>query len=88
MEIDERIGTRGEAVRSLDKAVRVAHCKCAYDEGICACVIVLMHAYRHPEHERKLGTMNNFTFGNGAARDAPRAEALVNRPTRGNPGKW
>jgi len=54
VEIDERIGARGEAVRSLDETGARQALQSAYDEGIRACAIVLMHAYRHPEHERKL----------------------------------
>ncbi|HVW48925.1 MAG TPA: hydantoinase B/oxoprolinase family protein [Trinickia sp.] len=54
VEIDERIGARGEAVRSLDEADARRALQSAFDEGIRACAIVLMHAYRHPEHERKL----------------------------------
>ncbi len=54
VEIDERIGARGESVRSLDEAGARQALQSAYDEGIRACAIVLMHAYRHPEHERKL----------------------------------
>jgi 5-oxoprolinase (ATP-hydrolysing) len=54
VEIDERIGARGEAVRSLDAAGARQALQSAYDAGIRACAIVLMHAYRHPEHELAL----------------------------------
>jgi 5-oxoprolinase (ATP-hydrolysing) len=54
IEIDERIGARGEAVRSLDQASARQALQQAFDDGIRACAIVLMHAYRHPEHERAL----------------------------------
>ena len=54
VEIDERIGARGEPVRALDEAAARASLKQAYDDGIRACAIVLMHAYRHPAHECRL----------------------------------
>ncbi len=54
VEIDERIGARGERVRELDEAAARAALEQAYDDGIRSCAIVLMHAYRHPEHERRL----------------------------------
>jgi 5-oxoprolinase (ATP-hydrolysing) len=54
VEIDERIGARGERVRALDEAGARIALQRAYDEGIRSCAIVLMHAYRHPEHERTL----------------------------------
>ena len=54
VEIDERIGARGEAVRALDETRARAELQRAFDEGIRSCAIVLMHAYRHPEHERAL----------------------------------
>ena len=57
IEIDERMGARGEVVRPLDledaeRALRAAHA-----DGIGACAIVLVHGYRHPEHERRLAVL-------------------------------
>jgi len=54
VEIDERIGAQGEVVHSLDTAQAHAALQSAYDEGIRACAIVLMHGYRHTAHERAL----------------------------------
>ncbi|MGG1947768.1 hydantoinase B/oxoprolinase family protein [Trinickia sp. NRRL B-1857] len=54
VEIDERIGARGELVHELDEASARTSLRQAYDEGIRSCAIVLLHAYRHPEHERRL----------------------------------
>src|SRR5262245_41939174 len=54
IEIDERIGARGEIVRPLDAAQAEAALRAAFERGVRACAIVLMHGYRHPEHERLL----------------------------------
>ncbi|MGN6669109.1 MAG: hydantoinase/oxoprolinase N-terminal domain-containing protein, partial [Trinickia sp.] len=54
VEIDERIGARGEAVRALDESSARSALQRAFDEGIRSCAIVLMHAYRHPRHEQAL----------------------------------
>ena len=48
IEVDERIGPDGEVVRPLDRAQAEAALRGAFDRGIRACAIVLMHGYRHP----------------------------------------
>src|SRR5256885_11252975 len=57
IEIDERIGARGEIVRELDLAGAEVELRAAHAEGIRACAIVLMHGYRYPEHERRLAAL-------------------------------
>src|SRR4051812_39180893 len=57
IEIDERIGPRGEIVHPLDPAQAEAALRTAFDRGIRACAIVLMHGYRHPAHERALAEL-------------------------------
>lgn len=57
VEIDERIGAQGEVVQALDVDQAHAALQSAYDEGIRACAIVLMHGYRHSAHERTLKTI-------------------------------
>jgi 5-oxoprolinase (ATP-hydrolysing) len=54
VEIDERIGARGEVVCELNTDQAYAALRQAYDSGIRSCAIVLMHGYRYTEHERKL----------------------------------
>ncbi len=54
VEIDERLAADGTVVRDLDAAAAEAALRAAFDDGIRACAIVLMHAYRHPAHERAL----------------------------------
>src|SRR5437870_10030242 len=57
IEIDERIGARGEIVRELDLSRAEVELRAAHAEGIRACAIVLMHGYRYPEHERRLAAL-------------------------------
>jgi 5-oxoprolinase (ATP-hydrolysing) len=57
IEVDERIGARGETIRELDLAAAERELKRALADGIRACAIVLMHGYRYPEHERRLAAL-------------------------------
>jgi 5-oxoprolinase (ATP-hydrolysing) len=57
IEIDERIGPRGEIVHPLDRAQAESALRGAFDRGIRACAIVLMHGYRHHAHERELAAL-------------------------------
>src|SRR5690242_2679697 len=57
IEIDERLGARGVRVRRLDLWGARRDLQEAFDEGIRACAIVLMHAYRYPEHELVLAQL-------------------------------
>ncbi|HTU64370.1 MAG TPA: hydantoinase B/oxoprolinase family protein [Steroidobacteraceae bacterium] len=57
VEIDERIGPTGEVVTPLDAAQAEAALRAAFDRGIRACAIVLMHGYRHTAHEQQLETL-------------------------------
>src|SRR5436190_15410700 len=54
IEIDERVGAHGDVVRDLDLANAEGELRAAHAEGLRACAIVLMHAYRYPDHERRL----------------------------------
>jgi 5-oxoprolinase (ATP-hydrolysing) len=57
IEIDERIGAHGQVVRPLDADAAERALRAAYAEGIRACAIVLMHGYRHTDHERSLAEL-------------------------------
>ena len=57
VEIDERTGAHGELVRELDLAAAEKALRAAYADGMRACAIVLMHAYRYPEHEKRLAAL-------------------------------
>ncbi|HWZ74226.1 MAG TPA: hydantoinase B/oxoprolinase family protein [Casimicrobiaceae bacterium] len=57
IEVDERLGAHGETVRALDLAIAEKSLRAAFDEGIRACAIVLMHGYRYPAHEARLAEL-------------------------------
>lgn len=54
IEVNERIGARGEVVGVLDEARARSAMQVAFSEGIRAVAIVLMHGYRFPAHERRI----------------------------------
>ncbi|HVF64643.1 MAG TPA: hydantoinase/oxoprolinase family protein, partial [Casimicrobiaceae bacterium] len=57
IEVDERVGARGEMVRELDVPAAEAALRAAHAEGIRAVAIVLMHGYRFPAHEQVLAEL-------------------------------
>ncbi len=57
IEIDERVGARGELVRALDLDAARRALADARASGIAAVAIVLMHGYRFPRHEQALATL-------------------------------
>lgn len=57
VEIDERVGPRGQVIRPLDKDAAWAALSAAHAAGFRAVAIVLMHGYRFTEHEKELGRM-------------------------------
>ncbi|MGW8201632.1 hydantoinase B/oxoprolinase family protein [Sphingomonas bisphenolicum] len=54
IEIDERLMADGTIRTSLDEAAARAALQGAYDKGLRAVAIVLMHGYLYPDHERAL----------------------------------
>jgi len=52
VEIDERLSASGETIAPLDATTVRAGLKAAFDRGLRAVAIVLMHGYRFPDHER------------------------------------
>ena len=57
VEIDERIMADGTVRVALDEAGARSALRAAFDRGLRAIAIVLMHSYRHPAHERRLGAI-------------------------------
>ncbi|HTQ01988.1 MAG TPA: hydantoinase B/oxoprolinase family protein [Casimicrobiaceae bacterium] len=57
IEVDERIGARGELVRPLDLTAAERDLAAAHADGIRAVAIVLMHGYRFPQHEAALADL-------------------------------
>jgi 5-oxoprolinase (ATP-hydrolysing) len=57
LEVDERLAADGALVRPLDEEAARAGLQAAYERGLRAVAIVLMHAYRFPAHERRLAAV-------------------------------
>jgi 5-oxoprolinase (ATP-hydrolysing) len=56
-EVDERIGAAGEIVTPLDEGAARAALERAHAAGLRSVAIVLMHAYRFPDHERRIARL-------------------------------
>ena len=56
-EVDARVGADGELIAPLDPARAEAELRAAFADGIRSVAIVLMHGYRHPEHELAIGRL-------------------------------
>jgi len=54
IEIDARVTVRGEVLEPLNADKAQTQLQALYDQGLRAVAIVLMHAWRYPEHEREL----------------------------------
>jgi 5-oxoprolinase (ATP-hydrolysing) len=57
VEVDERVRADGTVEHALDLATAEPELKAALAAGIKAVAIVFMHAYRHPEHERRVAAL-------------------------------
>jgi 5-oxoprolinase (ATP-hydrolysing) len=57
VEVDERRTARGEVVRALDEAATRRALVEAYAEGFRSVAVVLMHAWRFPEHEARVAEL-------------------------------
>src|SRR5699024_9442380 len=53
IEVDERLDADGEVVRLLAADNARSQLQAAFDNGIRACAIVLVHGYRYPDHEQQ-----------------------------------
>jgi len=57
VEIPGRVGVDGEEVEALDETAARHAFAAARRKGIAACAIVLIHAWKYPEHERRLAEL-------------------------------
>jgi len=57
IEVSGRVGADGEEIEPLDEAAAFAALQAARARGLTACAIVLMHAWKYPEHERRLAEL-------------------------------
>ncbi|HEX5281884.1 MAG TPA: hydantoinase B/oxoprolinase family protein, partial [Micropepsaceae bacterium] len=55
VEIEERLGAEGDVIRPLNEPGAREALQAAYDDGFRAIAIVLLHAWRFPAHEKRLG---------------------------------
>ena len=55
LEVDERIGASGEVVKPLNEADIEAALDRIEREGAQAVAVTLIHSYRNPDHERRVG---------------------------------
>jgi 5-oxoprolinase (ATP-hydrolysing) len=55
VEVEERIGARGEVVQPLDEAQVAKELQSLYALGYRAVAVVLMHGYRYTQHEEAIG---------------------------------
>ncbi|MCH0542197.1 hydantoinase B/oxoprolinase family protein [Streptomyces sp. MUM 203J] len=54
VEVPERVGAHGDVVRPLDLGTVTARLTAARDDGITSAAVVLLHGYRHPDHEQRV----------------------------------
>ncbi len=57
VEIDERVGAEGDVLRPFDADAARAGLQAAFDSGLRAIAIVLMHGYRFTAHEEALAVI-------------------------------
>jgi 5-oxoprolinase (ATP-hydrolysing) len=57
VEVDERVGARGEIVTPLDEAEVRDDLRRIFDTGLRSIAIVLMHGYRYPRHEQTIARL-------------------------------
>ncbi len=60
IEVEERYSAQGEELTALSTAEEtswIVSLKSAYNDGIRACAIVLMHGYRYSDHEQKIAAI-------------------------------
>lgn len=57
VEVDERIGAHGDVVKPLDHAAVRHQLQKTYDDGFRTLAIVLLHGYRHHQHEAALADL-------------------------------
>ncbi len=57
VEVDERVGARGEAVAPLDEALARRDLAAAFAEGYRSVAIVFLHGYRFPVHEARVAAL-------------------------------
>ncbi|HUQ10363.1 MAG TPA: hydantoinase B/oxoprolinase family protein [Steroidobacteraceae bacterium] len=57
LEVDERMSARGDVIRPPDLVAAERDLRAAFERGIRACAVVLMHGYRYSTHEQQLARL-------------------------------
>jgi 5-oxoprolinase (ATP-hydrolysing) len=57
IEVEERYSAQGEELVAVAETPLIASLQDAYNDGIRACAIVFMHAYRYPDHEKQVAEL-------------------------------
>ena len=57
LEVGERLGADGRLLRALDEEAALEGLRRHHERGLRSAAIVLMHGYRHPQHEQRLAQM-------------------------------
>jgi len=57
IEVDERLDANGDVIDPLNISQVQAALRAAYDKGYRSVAVALMHGYRFPAHEQKIGEM-------------------------------
>ncbi len=57
VEIDERLGTRGECLKPIDLSAAAEALQAVFDSGIRSLAVAFLHAYRFPQHEQAIGEL-------------------------------
>ena len=55
VEAQERVSVDGEVLIELDESLLRKQLRAAYEDGIRSVAVALMHGYRHPAHEQRIG---------------------------------
>jgi 5-oxoprolinase (ATP-hydrolysing) len=82
-EVDERIAARGEVLVPLDETGLRRDLQAARAEGYRSVAIVFMHAYRHPEHERRAAALAR-SLGFGQVSVSHEVSPLMKLVSRGD----
>lgn len=64
LEVDERVGADGEIIRPLDETSLRAAVERVREQGVEAIAVCLLHSYKNPVHERKVGDILRREFPN------------------------
>ncbi len=60
IEINERLNAQGNILQNIDEAIAKKQLQALYQQGFRSLAIVLMHAWRYPEHELQLADLAKF----------------------------